>query len=134
MESSILSTKRLLAALLHEHYNHRYWYYGLTLPCENSNSFASYLEMSQSQYHTLLCTIGVGRLRIRKGKERIELIKNEWDLFLNDCGLSYVYFDQFGCNKVPTNGVDATSPYIKYHGWWIGIGSTDMKCGVSSPF
>ena len=132
MESSILSTKRLLAAVLHEHYNHRYWYYGLTLPYENSNSFASYLEMNQSQYNTLLCTIGVGRLRIRKGKERIELIKNEWDLFLNDCGLSYVYFDQFCCNKVPTNGIDATSPYIKYHGWWIGIGSTDMNSGVTA--
>ena len=73
MESSILSTKRLLAALLQEHYNHWYWYYGLTLPCDNTNSFASYLEMNQSQYHTLLCNIGVGRLQIRKEKVRKQL-------------------------------------------------------------
>ena len=127
MESSILSTKRLLAAVLHEHYNHRYWYYGLTLPCYNSNSFASYLEMNEYQYHTLLCSIGIGKITMRKGKERIELIKKEWELFLNDCGLGYVYFDQLGCNKVPKNGIDAKSPYIKYHGWWIGVGSADLK-------
>jgi hypothetical protein len=64
--------------------------------------------------------------------ERIELIKNEWNFFKNDCGLSYVYFDQLNCSKVPTNRIDATLPYIKYHGWWIGIGSTDMNCGVTA--
>ena len=69
--------------------------------------------MNQSQYHTLLCIIGVGRLQIRKGKEIIKLIKKEWDFLLNDCGLSYVYFDKINCETVPANGIDATSPYIK---------------------
>ena len=121
MESHISETRRLFALILREEQCNRYWYYGVLLPTTNSNSLSWFLQMNDDKYTFLLKVLGLAKI-VNKPKIQIQIMKNKWEEFIQLSNLCKLYFDKYNCCRIPTNGIDAKKPYIRYQGFWIGFG------------
>ena len=128
MESHLTAARRFFSKLILQHQNERFWHYGITLPASNSNSLASYLKLSQSEYELLLTSIGLMK-SIRYGSQiKIQIQSKAWSDFIiqEQLDKSHIYFGKMCVNKVPLDGIDATQSHMKYHGYWLGMGKYNL--------
>ena len=128
MESHLTAARRFFSKLILQHQNERFWHYGITLPASNSNSLASYLKLSQSEYELLLTSIGLMK-SIRYGSQiKIQIQSKAWSDFIIQEQLDndQIYFGKMCVNKVPLDGIDATESHMKYRGYWLGMGKYDL--------
>lgn len=127
MESYCSAARRFFSELIHQHYESRYWHYGISLPASNSNSLAAYLKLNQEDYNLFLTCIGLIKVGRNGEKERISIQTKAWADFLIEENLdgNKIYFDRMGVNKVPVDGIDATESHVAYRGYWLGMGKYD---------
>ena len=136
MESFNHSIQRLFAAIFYEHCDHRYHYYGVSLPFSNPNSLCSFLELNNSEYRYLLLKLDIARLirRTKNSEEerKIEIKETSLKSLLISCGLEHLYCDRFkvSINNLYTSG---GKPEV-YRGIWIGVGEKEKHLTPSIQF
>ena len=66
MEFYKTAARQKFGSLLHIHLSHRRWYYAILLDCNNPNSLASFLRLSNSDLQSFLIMCGLGALSQNK--------------------------------------------------------------------
>ena len=130
LESYIMQLEEAFANVIAAHHQQMdRWYYGITLSYNNTNSLASFLELTKKQYEQLLIDLDLAY--INKRTKKLTLKHAKWRRFIVNNSLSdSVYYDLTKIKNVPTgDGIN----HELYNGYWIGVGKNRLSKKDTNP-